>query len=104
MGNACMFYCRRKECGWNDTHTSGFYAAWKRDPGTFSLTTDHDYWKLSGKTVGVATSIGSSEGGGAVNKYQCRLALSEDISRHQGEATDATFSSSLADFSKLLDN
>ena len=60
--NAWMCYCRRKECGWNDTHISGFHAAWRHDPGTFSLPDEHYYWKLSQKTVGVATETGASEG------------------------------------------
>ena len=49
---------------------SGFHAAWKRDLGTFALTADHYYWKLSGKTVGVATSTGASEGSGEGNQSQ----------------------------------
>ena len=61
-GNAWMCYCCRKECGCNFTHTSGFHSARKRDPGTFALPDDHDYWKLSGKTVGATTVTGSSEG------------------------------------------
>ena len=57
-----MCYFRRKECGWNETHNYVFHAAWKCDTGIFPLPTDHDYWKLSGKTVGVATGTGSSKG------------------------------------------
>ena len=66
------------------THTSGFHAAWKRDPINFALPYDHDYWKLSGKTSGVTTCTGESEGGGARTTYQCHSALSEVISHHQG--------------------
>ena len=49
--NDWMFYFCCQYVGWNVTHTSGFHAAWKHDPGTFSLPIVHDYWKLSGKTV-----------------------------------------------------
>ena len=45
-GNAWMCYCRRRECGWNATHTSIFHAAWKHDHIKFALPDDHDYWKL----------------------------------------------------------
>ena len=99
-----MCYYRRNECGWNDTHTSGIHAAWKRDPGTFYLPADHYYWKLSGRTIGVATGTGASEGIGVSIQAQRHSALSELISRHQGEATDAKFSSLLTNFSKVLDN
>ena len=98
-----MCYCRRQECGWNTTHISGFHAAWKRYPGTFALIDGHDYWKLSGKTAGVTTGTGASEGGGASTTDQLRLDLSKLIYRHQGEVSDASFSSLLTDFSKVLE-
>ena len=85
-----MCYFHRKECGWNETHTSEFHAAWKRDPGTFALPADHDYCNLSGKTVGAATGTGASEGSGVVTQAQGCSDFSEVISCHQGEATDAT--------------
>ena len=44
--NDWMCYCRRKECGWNTTHTSVFHAAWKRDTDTFDLPDDHNYCNL----------------------------------------------------------
>ena len=104
MGNdwICYFCC--KECGWNDTHNYGFHDVWKGDSGTFTLSDDHDYWKMSGKTVGVATGTGDSEGNGVGTQSQHCLDLSEVISHHQGEATDATFYFFLADFSKVLDS
>ena len=86
-----MLYIRRKECGWNATHTYGFHAAWKRDSSFLSFPDNHDYWKLLGKTVGVATVTGASEGSRAVTQAQFRLAISEVISRHQGKETDAKF-------------
>ena len=97
-----MCYFRRKECEWNDTRTYGFHAAWKRYPGTFTLPADHNYWKLSGKTVGVSTCVGASEGSGVGTQAQIRLALSEVILRHQGEANNATFYSFLTELSKVL--
>ena len=92
------------ECVWNAPHTSGFHDAWKHYPGPFSLPADHDYWELSGKTFGVTTGTGAYEIRGAGTQSQCCLDLSEVISRHQGEATDATFYSFLNDFSKLFDH
>ena len=59
-----MCYCRRNECEWNDTHNYEFHAAWKRDLGNFALPADHDYWKLSGNTGGIATGSGDSERSG----------------------------------------
>ena len=112
-GNAWMCYCKRKTCGWNHTHTSGFHASWKRDPSTFSLPSDHDYWKLSGKSVPGSGSSGGSNGGTGGGQSDAgqggalasqRSALSEVISRHQGESADATFSSFLTDFAKVMEN
>ena len=88
----------------NNTQTSGFHAAWKHDPGTFALPDYHDYWKLSGKTFGVTTGTGYSEGGGASTTDKLRLALSEVISSHQGEVYDTRFSSFLTELSKVLEN
>ena len=102
--NACMCYCCHQECGWNAAHNYGFHAALMRDPGTFDLPADHDYCKLSGKTVGVVTGSRASEGSGSGTQYQCRSDLSELISNNQGEANDATFPSFLTDFYNLLDN
>ena len=99
-----MWYFHPKECGWNATHTSVFHADWKRDPGNFPLTAYHDYYKLSVKMFDVATDTGASKGSGVVTQSQRLFALSEVISRHQREATDATFSSLLTDFSKVLNN
>ena len=99
-----MLYYHRKECGWNVTRTSVFHVDWKRDSGTFPLLDYHDYCKLSGNTFCVATGTGASKGSGVGTQYQRCLALSEVISRHQREATDATFSSLLTVFSKVLDN
>ena len=90
-GNDWMCYFRCKECGWNENHTSVFHAAWKRDTGTFALLADHDYWKLSGNTVGVATGTGETEGSGLGTQAQHRSDIYEVISCHQGEATYATF-------------
>ena len=102
--NAQMWYLRHKECGWNDTHTYVFHAAWKHDPVTFSFSTDHDYCKFSGKTVGVATGTGDSEGNGVGTQSQRCLDIFEVISRYQGEESDATFYYFLTDFSKVLDH
>ena len=99
-----MCYCHRKDCGWNATHTSRFHAAWKSDYGTFVLTSDHDYWKLSRKTICVATGTGSSEVSGVGTQAQRRLDLYEANLLHQGDATDATFSSFLTEFSNVMDN
>ena len=77
-------------------------AACKCDPGTFALPDVHDYWNLSGNTVGVATDTESSEGSGAGTQSQRHSHLSEVILRNQGEANDTTFSSFLNDFSKML--
>ena len=99
-----MCYCRCKQCGYNTTHTSGFHAAWKRDTGTFDLPDEHDYWKLSGNTDNVTTGTGAYEGGRANTIYQLNLDISEVVSFHQGDTSDAIFSSFLTDFSKVLDN
>ena len=99
-----MCYFRCQECGWNATHTSVFHANWKRDPGTFAFLSYHDYWKLSGNNVGVATGTGASEGSGAGTQAQRHSDMSGVISSHQVEATDAKFSSFLTDFSKVLGN
>ena len=76
----------------------------KRDTGTLALNSEHDYWKLSGKTVVVAIGPGSYYGSRAGIQSQLRSDLSKVISLHQGDATDETFSSLLTDFSKVLDN
>ena len=102
--NYWMLYFRRQGFGWNTTHTSVFRAAWNRGHGTFVLPYYHEYWKLSGKTSSLATSTGSSEGGGGIITEKLYLGISEVISRHQGEASYAIFSSFLSDFSKVLDN
>ena len=99
-----MWYFRRQECGWNTTHTYGFHAAWKRDLVTFTLPSDHDYWKLSWKNAGFTTVTGASEGGGEITTDQRRLDLSKVISHHPREASDAIFSSLITDFSKALEN
>ena len=99
-----MCYFWRQECGWNTTHTYGFNAAWKRDPGTFAFPYYHEYWGLSGNTAGITTVAEASEGGGASTTDQHRLDLSEMNSFHQVEASDASFSSFLTDLSKVLDN
>ena len=99
-----MCYCRCKECGWNDTHNSGFHAACKSDPGTFALPDDHGYWKPSRKNIGVSTGTGDSEGNGLVLKSKRRSDLSEVVLQNQGEVTDETFYYFLTDFSKVLDN
>ena len=59
-----MCYCKRKKCGWNNTHTSGFHAEWKRDPSALCILVDHDYWKFSGNATNHGTTGGSSGGGG----------------------------------------
>ena len=82
----------------------GFHCACKRDTGTFALPAEYNYWKLPRKTVGAANGTGTSEGSGVGTQSQRRSDLSEVILRHQVEATDATFSSFLTDFSKVLDN
>ena len=99
-----MCYLRRQECGWNTTHTSGFHDAWKRDPGTFALKYEHEYWEISWKSAGVTTGTRAYEGGGASTKDQRCSAIYEVISRHQGDASDARFSSFLTDFSKVLES
>ena len=102
-GNAWMLYLLHQDYGWNNTHTYVFHSAWKRDPGAFAFLYNHEYWKLSGKTGGFETGTESSEGSGVGIPSQHRLALSEVISHHQGDASDAIFSSFLTDFSKVLD-
>ena len=97
------YFCHQK-CGCNNTHTSGFHAAWKRDTGTFALPDDHEIWKLSGKTASVTNGTGASEGGGTSILDQLHLALSEVISCHQVNTSDTRFSSFLTDFSKVLGN
>ena len=68
------------------------------------MTDEHDYWKLSGNTASVTTGTGAYEGVGASILDQLLLALSEVISCHQGDTSNARFSSFLTDFSKVLDN
>ena len=63
-----MCYFRCKGCGCKANHTSVFHSARKRNPGTFSLPSNHDCCKLSWKTVGVATGTGDSEGSGVVTQ------------------------------------
>ena len=103
-GNAWMGYFCCQECGWNTTHTYGFYDAWKRDTGNFVLPYDHNYWKLSVKTAGVVTSNRASEGVGQSIKDQHRLAIYEVISCHHGKVSNAIFFSFLTDLSKVLEH
>ena len=86
------------------THTSGFHAAWKRDPGTFAFSTDHEYWKLPGNTSGVTTVSGASEGVRLVIQDQQCLDIYEVVSCHQVEAYDASFYSFLSGLSNVLDH
>ena len=43
MGNNWMCFCKRTECGWNSTHTSGFHAAWAKNKSNFSLLAKHEF-------------------------------------------------------------
>ena len=102
-----MCYCKKKECGWNHFHTSGFYAQWKRDTGTFALPADHDYWKLLGqapsKRVGGATGAGgASQGLGSAISTATKSALSGLVTSHQSTTDTARFSSFLSDFNAVL--
>ena len=103
-GNAWMCYCKKSSCGWNKTHTSGFHAAWSREPDSFVLPNDHDFWKHSGQQPGNTSGSGASQGGGANVSAAGRSALAQIISTHQEETTDSSFSAFLSDFSKVLEN
>ena len=106
-GNAWMCYCKKKECGWNHSHTSGFHAQWKRDTGTFALPADHDYWKLSGQAPsqgagGATGASGVSQGLGSAISTATKSALSGLVTSHQSNTADAGFSSFLSDFNAVL--
>jgi len=82
----------------------------ERDPGTVALPSNNDFWKLSGKTCtgsgkGTATGGSTNQGTGQASGLTSQQsALSEVITRHQGESADAGFSSFLTDFAKVMEN
>ena len=41
MGNKWMCFCKRTECRWDLTHTSGFFEAWSKNKSKFSLPATH---------------------------------------------------------------
>ena len=43
MRNKWMCFCKRKPCGWNTTHTSGFHVAWAKNKKTFTLPATHEF-------------------------------------------------------------
>ena len=43
MKNKWMCFCKRKECGWNTTHTSGFHSAWMQNKSSFNLPVTHEF-------------------------------------------------------------
>ena len=51
MGNKWMCVCKRKTCGWNTTHTSGFHVAWEKNKKMFTLPATHEFRIKTGTTV-----------------------------------------------------
>ena len=112
-GNSWMMFCKKRCCGWNYTHTSGYHTAQHRDGALFCLPREHDYWKMSGKTPPAANNGGgggggqsADAGGGAAssnaNDSQLRSALSGLVDCHMGVTENADIASLLAEFKQAL--
>ena len=43
MKNKWMCFCKRKDCGWNTTHTSEFHSAWMQNKSSFTLPATHEF-------------------------------------------------------------
>ena len=69
MGNKWMCFCKRKPCGWNTTHTSGFHVAWAKNKKMFTLSATHKF-RIKTRTAGFDSSSSTqpdsslSSGGG----------------------------------------
>ena len=69
MGNKWMCFFKRKPCGWNTTHTSGFHVAWAKNKKIFTLPVTHEFC-IRTETAGVDYSSSTqpdsslSSGGG----------------------------------------
>ena len=48
MGNKWICFCKRKECGWNTTHTYGFHSAWVQNKSSFNIHATHKFRVNSG--------------------------------------------------------
>ena len=59
MGNKWMFFCKRKPCGWNTTHTYWFHVAWVKNNKTFTLPATHEF-RIKTRTA-VFDSSGSTQ-------------------------------------------
>ena len=92
-----MCYCKRKRCGWNNNHTSGFNAEWQRERSVFRIMVDHDYWKLSGTAPRQETPVRLSVGGGTQGRLASQnvLDISELFQRRQVESYIYNFTSFL---------
>ena len=43
MGNKWTCFCKRQNCGWNSTHTSGFHKDWMKNKNDFTLPETHQF-------------------------------------------------------------
>ena len=55
MENKWMCFCKRKPCGWNTTHTSGFHVAWAKNKKMFTLSATHKF-RIKTGTAGFDSS------------------------------------------------
>ena len=67
-----MCFYKLKNCGWNNSNTYGFHSEWYRNPSSFFLPSDRDFWNISrhnphGRTtvpppfIGVGTHSGTGD-------------------------------------------
>ncbi len=47
-----MCRCNKASCGWNETHTTKFHAAWRKDPKSFKLPPTYYFMIKTGKSDG----------------------------------------------------
>ena len=45
-----MYFCKRKDCGWNTTYTSGFHPVWMQNKYSFTLPMTHNFLVKTGTT------------------------------------------------------
>lgn len=119
IGGRWLCFCKHEGCNWNDSHTSKFHAAWKKNPNSFSLPAHHEFSiKTSGGGGNQGSGGGEAAGGGAAGggasaagaaigaaaaAARRDAATKAVLEQHKVRTTDPEFSSFLADLQKAWD-
>ncbi len=95
-----VWMMKRKDCGWNTTHTSKYCEDAKRQGASFAVPAIHPYWALSKKAHPSATFAGGTSAGMNDSTISSRLSTLIDSRMTLNESLEVA--SLLAEFKSCL--